>query len=80
MTWTAGIGPLPLGVADATGGDDPLARNPASSVRRRMMVAGLWVGVPASCPECDRGRSGDCQNRAVPVYGLGPQIKSARLS
>ena len=37
-----------------------------ATVRRAM------IGVPASCSECDRGRSRDCQNHAVPVSGLGP--------
>jgi hypothetical protein len=36
-------------------------------------VKRAMIGVPASCAECERGRSGDCQNRAVFVSGPSPQ-------
>ena len=39
-----------------------------ATVRRAM------IGVPASCPECVRGRAGDCQNRAVPVALRSQQV------
>ena len=44
-------------------------------MKREEVVATMrraMIGVPASCSECDRGRSRDCQNHAVPVSGLGP--------
>ena len=35
-------------------------------------VKKVMIGAPARCAECDRGRSGDCQNRVVPVSVSGP--------